>query len=137
MEQTIHTRLMGKLVQKAAVVARSDTRLALLHNMASDILREQVGLPWEGSARPAYAVNCGVAEDPEANGVANDSLTVLGGEEDEFAAGTAAEPSTVAERVIDIVAVVVGGTAGTVESAAAAGTAAGNLESRLDRVINV
>ena len=84
MEQNVHPRLMGKLVHKAAVVAGSDTRLARLPNMAPDILQEQVGLPWEGSACPAYAANCGVDEDLEVSGVANDSLTVVGGEEDGF-----------------------------------------------------
>ena len=108
MEQNVHPGLMGKLVHKAAVVAGSDTRLARLRNMVLEILREQVGLPWEGSARPAYAANCGVAEDIEASGVVNDSLTVVGREEDEFAAGTATELATVAERSIDTAAVVVG-----------------------------
>ena len=127
MEQAVHPWSMGKLVHKTVVVAGPDTRLALLRSTTPGILREQVGLPWEGSARPAYAASCGVVECPETGGVANESLTVVRGVEGGSAVGTAMIPATVAERAIDTAAVVVGGTAGTVGSAAAAGTTAGNL----------
>ena len=73
----------------------------------------------------------GVSEGPEAGDVTNESLKISGGVEDGFAVGIAAIPVTVAERAIDTTAVVVGGTAGTVGLATAAGTSARNLKKQV------